>query len=173
VLSSWEIEGALFCMVADLDCTMLAVENNHHITQSVQDSSPSEHVSSTTSLDRTELDDLLDELLGQAATTSSFRRRSEHRGTPPGSLIQQACTQARRRTPQPLARNDSLSALRLTPSVNSSFQPVHTRLQIDIEVDQRTGSARIDSWSPVSCDSASTGAGYLNYGQCRRRGYHF
>ena len=152
-------------LTAGPDDAMLAVENNHDLSQSTQESSASENVSSTTSLDRTELDDLLDELLGQAATSASPRRRSEQRRTPPGSsLIQQACTQARRRTPQPLVRNDSLSALRLTPPVNSAPQPLHTRLQIDIEVDQRTGSARIDSWSPVSCDSAPIGAGYLNYG---------
>ena len=153
-----------------VDDTMLAAENNHHVTESADDSSAPEHVSSSTSLDRTELDDLLDELLGQAATA---RRRPEHPRTPPGSLVQQACSQAsvaRRRTPQPLVRNDSLSALRLTPPMNSSIQPLHTRLQIDIEVDQRTGSARIDSWSPVSCDSASSGAGYSNYGQYCQRG---
>jgi len=73
---------------------MLAVENNHHVTQSTQDSAASEHLSSPTSLDRTELDDLLDELLGQAGTASSSRRRPEHRRTPPGLLIQQACSQA-------------------------------------------------------------------------------
>ena len=82
------------------------------------------------------------------------------------SLLQASTSAARRRTPQPLARNDSLSALRLTPTVNSSpLQPLHTRLQIDIEVDQRTGSARIDSWSPVSCDSSPLGSGYSTYGQ--------
>jgi len=157
---------------------MIAVENNHDVTESTQDGSTSEHVSSTTSLDRTELDDLLDELLGQASTTTTTRWRPEQRRTPPGTsttgLIQQACSQVRRRTPQPLVRNDSLSALRLTPSLNSAsspLQPLHTRLQIDIEVDQRTGSARIDSWSPVSCDSAPSGAGYLSYGQCYRRYY--
>jgi len=147
---------------------MLAVESNHHLSQSSQDCTTSEHISPTMSTDRTELDDLLDELLGETATQASARRRPEQRRTPPGSLIQQACSQAsvaRRRTPQPLARNDSLSALRLTPSVSSSFQPLHTRLQIDIEVDQRTGSARIDSWSPVSCDSALSGGGYSSYGQ--------
>jgi len=87
--------------------------------------------------------------------------------TSPGSRIGQACSQAaRRRVPEPSVRNDSLSALRpLTPPASVAqphHQPLHARLQIDIEVDQRTGSARIDSWSPVSCDAA---AAYFSYGQ--------
>ena len=92
-----------------------------------------------------------------------------------------------------MVRHDSLSALRLTPPISAgggahlpisagspyqpisgagggsgpypSQQPLHARLQIDIEVDQRTGSARIDSWSPVGYDSAPAGVGYSNYGQ--------
>jgi len=146
---------------------MLALESNHQ-APSTQDSPSSQHASTSTSnsasLDRTELDDLLDELLGQAAT----RTRAEHRRTRPGSLVGQACSQTRRPTPQPTTRNDSLSALRLTPPINASQQPLHARLQIDIEVDQRTGSARIDSWSPVNCDSAPVGTGYSNYCTCHR-----
>lgn len=160
-------------MIAYLDDTMLTVENNHQLAESSRNVTPSEHVSVTKPPDRTELDDLLDELLGQADTAPS-RRRSEQRRTPPGSLIYQACSQAsvpRRRTPQPMARNDSLSALRLTPSINSSPQPLHARLQIDIAVDQRTGSARIDSWSPVSFDSVPVDAGYSSYGKYNRPEY--
>ena len=76
----------------------------------------------------------------------------------------------RRATPQPMVRSDSLSALRLAPQINNHStvsSPLHARLQIDIEVDRRTGSARIDSWSPVSCDSAPAAAGAA-YGQCRQ-----
>ena len=126
--------------------------------------------SSSASLHRTttELDDLLDELLGQADSCArTLRAFPDQRRTSPGSRIGQACSQAaRRRVPEPSVRNDSLSALRpLTPPASVAqphHQPLHARLQIDIEVDQRTGSARIDSWSPVSCDSA---AAYPSYGQ--------
>jgi len=144
-------------LLAGPNGAMLAVESTYPLTQ---DSTASEHASSSTgSLDRTELDDLLDELLGQAATTArTTRTRLDQLRTATG-------TATRRRTPQPMIRNDSLSALRLAPSINPSLQPLHTRLQIDIEVDQRTGSARIGSWSPVSCDSAPSAAGYSNYGR--------
>jgi len=150
---------------------MLAVESNHGLAaQSAhQDSSGSERQasSSTSPHDRTELDDLLDELLGQAAACSrSAATTTPPRTSSPGSSIQQACSQARRR-PVPMVRNDSLSALRLTPpfGLQPPLQPpLHTRLQIDIEVDQKTGSARVDSWSPVSFDSVPAGTTAVGYG---------
>ena len=65
-----------------LQKAMLAVERNRHVTQSTEDSpAESEHASSSAkSLDRTELDDLLDELLGQAATSTAHTgtRSAEH-----------------------------------------------------------------------------------------------
>jgi len=87
---------------------MLEVENGHQSSQSTQDSSPatSQHASSASaastsssvSLDRTELDDLLDELLGHAAqaaaaATTRSAGHSRRGGTPPQSRIGHACLQ--------------------------------------------------------------------------------